>query len=143
MGVENWIALFSALLGGGGLIGSLILLPKIRAEAKKLNAEADVLLIDRLQTEIARLSAKVTIQEQRILELEQRAAARADREEELERENRQLRAKVARLERRIMAMETVLADVFKVDSNTAGFTELLKKVDEAEARMKATRDGGA
>lgn len=105
MGVELWIALASAMVGGGGLIGSLLLLPKIRAEARKLNSEADDTIAARLTREIRRLDGELN--EVR----EQFATFRtfsADREHDLERENKRLRGEVRRLTKRVDGLENIL-----------------------------------
>lgn len=137
MGVEFWIPLLSAIIGGGGLVGSLLLLPKIRAEARKLNADASKTEWENLKAEVDRLTTKVDAQAKEIANLKQAAA---DEKAELERENRALRAKVSRLENRIKAMETVLHQVFKVDPNTEEFNDLIRQADEAEARSNGEKN---
>lgn len=139
MGVEIWIAILAALFGGGGivgLVGSLILLPKLKAEARKLNTESDGMVVTRLYAEIDRLDRELGSVR---TELASVKSASAERETELEKENKALRSKVARLEQRIQAMEKVLADVFKTAPNTPEFNDLLRRIDEAEAELKRER----
>lgn len=102
MGAEVWIGLISAI--SGGLISSLFLLPKLRAEARKLNREADGLLIDRLTQEIERLDREIEDLRSRFT-----AAAKAANEREcaLEKENKLLRAEIKRLRKRIEGLETI------------------------------------
>lgn len=87
MGVELWITLVSALVGGGGLIGTLILLPKLKAEARKLNTESDGLVATRWLAEIHRIDKEL---------------------DEVRRENRCLRSENRRLSRRVAGLERIL-----------------------------------
>lgn len=94
-----------------GVLATLLIglwqLPKIRGEARKLNAEAAALEWSSLKAEIDRLQVRVTVQDGRIAELEKLDADRADQEATLKRENIQLRRKVRRLEDRIAGLEAV------------------------------------
>lgn len=105
MGVELWIALASAMVGGGGLIGSLLLLPKIRAEARKLNSEADDTIAARLTREIRRLDGELNEVREQFATFRTFAA---DREHDLERENKRLRGEVRRLTKRVDGLENIL-----------------------------------
>lgn len=102
MGGGLLIGLASAVIGGIiTLVGVLLALPKIRAEARKLDAEASSIMWQTLRNEIDRLT-------QRIAELEKGDRERELREAGLEKENRQLRAHVKRLEGRVSELETIL-----------------------------------
>jgi gas vesicle protein len=118
---------------GGGIVGALVALvaallalPKIRAEARKLNAEAGAIEWGALKSEVERLTETVKVQGQRIAELEQSAATRADREAELEKENKQLRTEVGRLKSRVKALEAI----FKVGPVTPEMQAALDKLDK-------------
>jgi uncharacterized coiled-coil DUF342 family protein len=98
----------------GGIAASVVALitfrwqlPKIRAEARKFDAEASRTEWQTLRDEIDRLTAKVTAQDSRIDELGKAAEARAERTSELEKENRTLRTEVGRLRNRIAKLEAV------------------------------------
>jgi SMC interacting uncharacterized protein involved in chromosome segregation len=136
MDVASFLQLASILIGGGGLIGSLILLPKIRAEARKINVQTDDLIILRLNAEIERLDRDMAELRANFAEA---VMAASKREAELEKENRQLRGRVAELERRLRTMESALSSVFKVEPNTAEFNSLLDQASAAEARLKRGR----
>lgn len=107
MGAELWVALGVILTAVVGLTGHFLLRPRIRAETRKLSAEADQINWETLKGEIDRLQEKVGAQDKRIAELEQSLDRRAVREDELELENSRLRSQVRRLERRVRAMEGI------------------------------------
>lgn len=108
MGVELWVTLLSALIGGGGLIGSLIVLPKIRAEARKLNAEAGEIEWRSLKAEIKRLDGEL---------------------DEVRRENRLLRGENRRLTRRVDGLESIL----KLQPPTPEMEQLIAELDRKTA----------
>lgn len=118
---------------GGGVIGAiltfaaaLLMLPKIRAEARKPNAEAAATEWGTLSGEINRLREKVEAQDRRIDELEKLDDERADREAGLKKENRLLKQKVRKLENRIKGLE----EVFKIGPIT----------DEMQAEIDKLKD---
>jgi hypothetical protein len=115
MDLGQVLQLAAVLVGGGGFLGSLLLLPKIRAEANKLNAEAGVLLIPHLQREIKRLDAEIKTL---------RSEAKAEKNE-LERENKRLRGEVRRLTRRVSGLESIL----KLHPVTPEMQRLLDELD--------------
>lgn len=126
MSVELWIMVISSVVGGGGLLGSLILLPKIRAEARKLNVEADDSIIARLAREIKRLDTE--LDEVRTQFATFRSLA-AEREHDLERENKRLRGEVRRLTKRVDGLESIL----KLHPVTPEMQELLEELDRKTA----------
>lgn len=130
MGVELWITLVSALVGGGGLIGSLILLPKIRAETRKLHVEADETIAARLTREIKRLDTE--LDEVRTQFATFRSLA-AEREHDLERENKRLRGEVRRLTKRVDGLESIL----KLHPVTPEMQALLEELDRKTAEDAA------
>lgn len=136
MGVEFWFTLVSALVGGGGLIGSLILLPKLRAETRKINTEVDDMTITRLYAELDRLDREIT----KIRDRARTRETELERDLEQERkEKRELAAKVKRLEARVRAMESVFQRAFKAERTSGEWSELLKQIDDAEAKMNRRR----
>lgn len=108
MGVEFWIPVLSALIGGGGLLGSLILLPKLRAEARKLNTESDGLVADRWLAEIHRIDEEL---------------------DEVRRENRRLRGENRRLTKRVAGLERIL----KLHPVTPEMQSLIDELDRKTA----------
>lgn len=126
MGVELWLTLASALVGGGGLIGTLIVLPKIRAEARKINVEADDSIIARLAREIKRLDTE--LDEVRTQFATFRSLA-AERENDLERENKRLRGEVRRLTKRVDGLENIL----KLHPVTPEIQALIDELDRKTA----------
>jgi gas vesicle protein len=107
---------------------ALLLLPKIRAEARKLNAEAGATEWGTLRDEINRLQERVDAQGSRIAELEKLDGERADREAGLVKENRQLRQKVRKLETRIAGLESV----FKIGPITPEMQAELDKLKDVD-----------
>jgi hypothetical protein len=87
MDLPSWITLIGALIGGGGFLGTLVLLPKLRAEARKLNVETDGLVADRWLTEIHRIDGEL---------------------DQVRRENKWLRGENRRLSRRVSGLEDIL-----------------------------------
>lgn len=119
---------------GGGFIGALVALivallalPKIRAEARKLNADASRTEWQTLKDEIDRLNSTVRMQDKRIAELEESAKLRADRATELERENKLLRREVGRLRLRVEGLESILRAGPVTDDMKALLAELDRK----------------
>lgn len=110
------------------LAGLFLALPKIRSEARKSNAEASSIEWHTLKNEIDRLQQRLSEQEQKIATLERADHERADRERELERENRALKMKVGRLESRIRAME----NIFKVGPISPEMQAQLDELDRTE-----------
>jgi chromosome segregation ATPase len=124
------LATIFAAFGGSvvTLVGAVLMLPKVRAEARKINAEASGAEWRTLKQEIDRLQERVEAQDRRIAELEKLDDERADREAGLEKENRQLRAKVKKLEGRIAGLEAVL----KVGPLPAAMRAALAKLRDVE-----------
>ena len=122
-------SVLAAIIGGAvtllvAVVTLLWQLPKIRAESRKLNAEAGSIEWRTLRDEIARLRERVTAQDGKIAELE----TAADKHRDLERENRALKAEVGRLKNRVKALE----DIFKVGPPTPEQQALLDKLRDME-----------
>jgi gas vesicle protein len=123
MSTELIVGLAGALVGGLiTLVGTILMLPKIRAEARKLNADADDKIVARLYREIDRLD--VLFKE---LEAEFSSYKRvsADEKRKLENENRSLRTEVSRLRRRVEGLEAVI----KVGTITPDMQAMLDEID--------------
>jgi regulator of replication initiation timing len=88
--------------------GTLLYLPKVRAEARKTNAQAGQIEWGTLRDEIDRLRLRIETQDQRIAELEKLDGERIDREVELVKENRRLRYEVSSLRRRVGQLEEII-----------------------------------
>lgn len=115
--------LFGAL--GGGILtlfGAVLMLPKIKAEARKLNVDADDKIVARLYREIDRLDKA---QDELAADFQKFKETAADRESELERENRSLRTEVTRLKLRVQGLE----DILRVKPLTAEDKALLDELD--------------
>lgn len=148
MDFSDIVSILGILVGGGGFLGTLILLPKVKAERRKLEAETDKLKAEAkrlewqtLHDEILRLNGAVARQDKRIKDLEKQDEARARRENELEAENASLRRRVDDLETKLQAMEHVFKRAFeRAPDNTGEWNDLLRQVDEAEASLKDRRD---
>lgn len=126
MGAELWITLASALIGGGGFLGTIIMLPKIRAETRKLNAETDGAIISRLAAEIKRLDSELNEVREQFAKFRTLAA---ERENDLERENKRLRGEVRRLTKRVDGLESIL----KLHPVTPEMQALIDELDRKTA----------
>jgi hypothetical protein len=105
MSIDLLVGLAGTLLGALVTIAGVIWqLPKIRAEARLANAEASQIEWQTLRDELSRLNDLVKGQAAKIRALERAK----DNRVELERENRGLKSKVARLELRVQALENIL-----------------------------------
>lgn len=104
MGAELWAALGAFAAALVTLIGILVALRKTKAEARKLDAQAGRIEWQTLHDEILRLDGLTKALR---AEMDALKIAAAEEKSELERENRTLRSKVARLEARIRAMEEI------------------------------------
>ena len=102
-----WTLLGGLLTAAVALITFRWQLPKIRAEARKANAEASHTEFQTLREHVALLEQRIATQGVRIAELEAADTRRAGREAELEKENRSLKLKVRKLESRIAGLEAV------------------------------------
>lgn len=125
---ELWTFIGAVVGAAATLIGVILALPKLRSEARKLNAEAGHLEWQTLRDEINRLQERLEKQDARIAELEKLDDERADREAELVKENRQLRQKVKRLEDRIEGLEAI----FKIGPVTPEMQAELDKLKKIE-----------
>ena len=112
--------------------GHQLTLPKIRAEARKTDAEAIAMDWLRFQAEIERLENKISAQDEKIAAQDERIAEQErDRRavaviaDERERENKTLKLKLARLERRLAAIERL----FKVHPITPEMQADIDKLD--------------
>lgn len=137
MGVELWVTLLSALIGGGGLAGSLILLPKIRAERRKINAETARLDVETGDAMLARLAREIKRLDTELDEVRTQFATfrslAAEREHDLERENKRLRGEVRRLTKRVDGLENIL----KLHPPSAEMQELIDELDRKTAEGAA------
>ncbi len=150
--MENWPVL-SAIFGAiVALIVAWLALPKVRAEARKMNAEtdhkvraearkmdveADQIVVTGLYAEFTRLSddlkevkaelaqVRVELSDVRAAAAEDRSTA-ADEKAVLERENRGLRAKVERLTKRVRGLEEIL----KLQPTTQEMQDLIDDLDQ-------------
>lgn len=141
MGVQDWAQIGAAL--GIGSIAPWIWRkirrdPKGDAEARQINADASRTEWAALKDEIDRLAATVTRQGRCIADLEAKAATRATREDELERENKLLRTQVGRLRRRVEGLEKIL----KVEVTIT--PEMQRLIDELpdDTNNEPTAEGG-
>ena len=105
---------------------------KTEAEAEKVEAETNGLVMAHMAQEIGRLQERVKAQDDRAKQQdEQIRLLRADidnrisHEAKLEQENRALRAKVGRMERRIQGLETI----FKLHPATPEMQAELDKLE--------------
>ena len=106
MGGGLLVGVASALIGGlVTLAGVLLALPKLKAEARKTEAEASRTEWLTLYDEIKRLDAMTRTLRR---ELDTLTVKSADRELELESENKRLKQEIARLKRRIEGLEGIL-----------------------------------
>ena len=133
---ELWGAAAGSLLT---LLAAVVALPKVRAEARKANAQAHQIEWATLNDEIGRQSRQIVDLRKELHALKNAVAVReaellqenkALREEvvELRHENKLLRANASRLQIRVAGLE----DVLKVRSTPDDMTELLAAIDEAE-----------
>ena len=106
-------------------VGHRVMRPKIHAEARRANAEAAGLEWSALRDEVNRLAKQVEAQGKKIAAMEQDRRDVALIADERERENRSLKAKLARLERRLSAIEAL----FKVHPITPELRADLDKLD--------------
>lgn len=106
----------------GGYLAARLTKPKVDAEARKLHAETDEIIVARLYRHIDRLDTEMKELREEFATLQKQAD---QREAELEQENRVLRAKVQRLEKRITGLERV----FKVHPITPEMQAELDKLD--------------
>lgn len=100
MGAELWGAAGVILTAVVAFAGHMLLRPKIMAEARKAVSESKEIDWTRFDAEIERLDRKIA-------KLELEIDSRATREIELVGENRSLRNKVMRLERRVAGLERI------------------------------------
>ena len=84
---------------------ALLALPKVRAEGRKLGADADIAIWHRLEAEIERLDKKTVRLE---AELEALKDSSQVRERALEQENKSLKGKIVSLEARVKELEADL-----------------------------------
>jgi hypothetical protein len=101
---------------------------KTHADAVKTMAEADILRISGLAQEVGRLQERVQLQDATIKSLREDIDGRISHEAKLEQENRALRAKVSRQDRRITALEAIL----KVQPVTAEMQAELDKLERED-----------
>tara|TARA_B100000678_G_C18109983_1_gene462344 strand:- start:218 stop:631 length:414 start_codon:yes stop_codon:yes gene_type:complete len=124
------------LLIGGGLVAAILLhwreLPKSRAQARKIEAEAehiDSTVIDatvqRLGAEVERMAKRLTALEKENEALRERIDRQGSRERKLQQENDQLRDQVVALETRLAALE----NLFRTQPLTAEMQEALEKLE--------------
>ena len=128
MGAEVWAPIGAVVTA---IVTTLIArwqLPKIRAEARKLGAEASQSEWQLLSGKVAWLTAEVGRQDEKIRQLEQLAEERGDREKALERENKGLRVKVRRLEKRVGELEAIL----KIEPLPPGMKAALERLDRID-----------
>lgn len=108
MSIELLVGAAGAVIGGLVTLACFIWqLPRVRAEARKLNAEANQIEWGTLRDELARLADKVRAQGAQIAGLEETAEQRTKHEAQLKRENNQLRLQVKKLEGRVAGLEAV------------------------------------
>lgn len=106
MGGGLLVGVASALVGGlVTLIGIMLAMPRLRGEARKFEADAARTEWLTLYDEIKRLDAMTRTLRR---ELDTLTVKSADRELELESENKRLKQEIARLKRRIEGLEGIL-----------------------------------
>lgn len=126
MSIQLLVGAAGAIVGGLVTLACFIWqLPRIRAEARKLNAEASRTEWQTLRDELERLDGKVRAQGAQISGLEATAEQRMKREAVLKRENGQLRAQVKKLEGRVTGLEAV----FKIGPVTAEMQAALDRLN--------------
>lgn len=131
MGTDLLIGIIGAVVGGlVTLICFIWQLPKIRAEARKLNVEADNVQFDTLSKEIAWMKGKINAQARQIATLEKEAQSSLS----TKRENVRLRARVKKLEERCGRLEAI----FRIGPVSPEMQAALDKLDEISGRT----DGG-
>lgn len=132
--MADWSTLAGAVVGGS-------LLPKMFgvikrwmggstvAEARKINAEADNLIIENLKSEVLRLSAEV---ENLRHDFQLARLAADDEKSRLVKENRLLSGKVTKLTLRVEGLE----DIFKLPHTPDDMLEALANLNKIEGSDK-------
>lgn len=127
MGTDLIVGLVGVLVGGLVTLACFIWqLPKIRAESRKLNLEADGVLFSTLSQEILWLKDKVNAQALQIATLEKEAHTSLT----TKRENVRLRARVKNLEERCGRLEAI----FRIGPVSPEMQAALDKLDEISGR---------
>lgn len=107
MNAELWGLAGVIVTAAVAYFGHRMMRPKILAEARKAEAEAISLDWARFQAEIERLELKIAAQDEKIAALDRDRRAVAVIADEREAENKLLRAKLAKLEKRLTAIEAL------------------------------------
>ena len=122
---QFWLALGVILTAAAAWLGHRMMRPKILAEAKKAIAEADSMDWTRFQAEIDRLERKIAAQDDKIAAMERDRVQVAAVADEREAENRSLRLKLGKLEKRLSAIEAL----FKAHPIPAAMQAALDQLD--------------
>lgn len=112
------------------LIATLLMRPKISAEARRANAQAGQIEWQTLRDEIKRLDGELAEVRKQFASFKSNAA---DRETELEIENRRLRTEIQRLKIRVAGLEGIL----QVAPLTPEMQALLEEIDHKTAGEQA------
>lgn len=117
----------------GGVIGAIATLaatilmwPKINAEARRANAQASQVEWQTLRDEIRRLDGELADVRKEFSTFKESAA---DEKGELERENKSLRTEIRRLKIRVQGLE----EIFKIAPVTPEMQALLDEIDRKTA----------
>lgn len=105
--------------------------PKGQAETRKLNIEADGMIVDRLYAEIERLDREMTELRGQFSEAKETAAAALVLEQK---ENKRLKAEIMLLRLRVDGLERIIRMGPKTDEETAA---LLAALDRQIAQRKS------
>lgn len=134
MGSEWMIGLGGAFAGGlTTLFGSILMWPKIRAEAHKTNVQSDDLMVTRLWAEIERLDLDLREVRQELANVK---SAAADEKTLLETDNKRLRYQVDSLRKRVAQLE----EIIKTKTTPEDMRAQLAEIDRKTAAK--TRDEG-
>jgi predicted nuclease with TOPRIM domain len=122
---EVWTIIGAASGALVTLVGALLMLPKIKAEARKTNAEASGFEWHNLYAEIKRLDGELAEVRTELASVKTTAATE---KAGLEIENKALKSEVRRLKRRVSALE----DVFKIEPPTPAQQAELDKLKDID-----------
>lgn len=138
MGVAEWTQLAGAALSGSALPWlaafvrrRLFTDPKAEAEARKLNTEADGLIVTRLYAEIERLDRDLSDLRTELLMVKRSAE---DEKTHLETENKRLRMEVSSLRTRVGQLEEIIKTRTTPEDMLAQLAEIDRKTAKRSRR---------